>query len=237
MRSPKPFPTLLPAHALRETGPASGSPREIRPTLPFGKKILHGLLRRLSRLGLHIELFFVVREGEAGGVSTMVLPRLTCGFLRADDIPELIRLEPDAVPADLREWFGTGRLCFGVKDNQRLIAKMWCDLREFSFPPNRGVLEQHEAYLFAAYADPEYRGQGLASHMRNACYQALRERGKSTFYSYTDFFNVAARRFKSNIGAKDEALRMHIRLGKRAGITLTLRRLENDGFPLMVHRR
>ncbi len=52
-----------------------------------------------------------------------------------------------------------------------------------------------------------------------------RDRRRSIFYSHTHYFNLAARRFKAKLGATDEALRVHVRLGSGAGKTLTLRRL------------
>ena len=101
---------------------------------------------------------------------------------------------------------------------------MWCDLDEFSHPPNYRKLANDEVYLFAAFADPKYRGQGLAPLMRTAGYAALREMGRNKFYSYTDFFNTAARRFKAKLGARDEALRVHLVLFEKWSRTLTLRR-------------
>ena len=89
---------------------------------------------------------------------------------------------------------------------------MWCDLDEFYHPTHPHKLTADEAYLFLAYVDPDYRGQGLAPKMRAAAYAALRELGRSKFYSYSGFFNTAARRFKAKLGAREEGLRLHFRL-------------------------
>lgn len=186
-------------------------------------RVLGKMLRMLARMGLHIKPFLVVREGEDRDDDMAELTDFVHGFVDSSEIPELVRLQPGTDPEKLRRWFGAGRLCFGVWDGPRLIAKMWCDLDEFNFPPNRRMLNPREAYLFAAYTDPAYRGRGLAPAMRVACYRALHEKGRSVFYSYTDFCNIPARRFKKKLGALDEALRVHMRLGKGRGKTLTLR--------------
>ena len=59
--------------------------------------------------------------------------------------------------------------------------------------------------------------------MRAAGYSALREMGRNKFYSYTDFFNTAARRFKLKLGARNEARRVHLELFGKWSKTLTLR--------------
>ena len=103
---------------------------------------------------------------------------------------------------------------------------MWCDPNEFNYPPNYRKLDDDEVYLFAAFSNPDYRGQGLAPLMRSAGYAALRNRGKSRFYSYTEFFNTPARRFKEQLGERNELLRLHIDLFGKWSKTMTLRRYD-----------
>jgi GNAT superfamily N-acetyltransferase len=145
-------------------------------------------------------------------------------FLTAEDIEGLLQLEPRARREELQNWFLENKLCFGARDGSRLVAKMWCDLEAFHYPPNYRILASDEAYLFAAYTDPDYRGRDLAPLMRTACYAALQKMGRNRFYSYTEYFNTAARRFKEKLGARNEALRVHIDLFGRWSRTLTLRR-------------
>jgi hypothetical protein len=175
--------------------------------IPLRKRILPAILRRLKPLSIQIDPFLVVRESRE---STNFEPHHSSyefGFLTEADLDELIRLEPRNNKCELLDWFRQGKLCFGVKDDNRLIAKMWCDLDTFNYPPNFRHLSPNEAYLFAAYADPDCRGQDIAPKMRTACYSSLQNIGRSSFLSYTDYFNASARRFKSKLGARDEALR------------------------------
>ena len=177
---------------------------------PLRRRILPGILRRLKPIGIQIDPFLVVREGEKPLDLDTSASAFQFGFLSEAEIDELIHLQPGAVRSELLDWFGEGKLCFGVKHNKRLVAKMWCDLDAFNYPPNYRRLLSNEAYLFAAYADPDYRGQNIAPQMRAACYSALRSMGRTVFFSYTEYFNESARRFKVKLGARDEELRLHI---------------------------
>lgn len=193
------------------------------PKLPFRKRIAPGILRRLRRIGLHVEPFLVVCEGDELADLDSSQVDYHFGFLTEADIDELVRLEPKLARDRLREWFREGKLCFGVKDGSRVIAKMWCDTQAFNFPPNFRELAADEVYLYAAHVDPAYRGHDLAPMMRAACCDALKKMGRTKFLSYTDYYNYPARRFKAKLGARDESLRLHVNLFGRWSKTFTLK--------------
>ena len=187
------------------------------------KRILPALLRRMTWVGVRIDPFITVSEGETAVEIPEPPDSFSFNFLTAANVEDLIRLEPGTEREKLDTWFREGKLCYGVWDNARLIGKMWCDLEEFNYPPNFRKLADDEVYLYAAFTDPEYRGQGLAPMMRAKCYASLQEIGRSRFCSYTDYFNTAARRFKFKLGAREEALRIYLELFKKWSKTLTLR--------------
>ena len=190
----------------------------------FWPRIPSGLLNRLGRTGVSIRPFLVVREGTSNVATIASDPRFAAGFVGPDDIPELVRVQPFVDAGKCADRLRRGFLCYAVKDGSRIVAKMWCDLEEINFVPARRRLEGREAYLFDAYTDPTYRGQNLAPFMRLNCYDALRAIGRDSFVSYTEYFNTAARRFKAKLGAKDEALCVHVALFGRYSRTFTLRR-------------
>ena len=128
-----------------------------------------------------------------------------------------------SAPEKLDMWFREGKLCYGIRDHSRLIAKMWCDLDELYHPTCPQKLAVDEVYLFLAYVDPDYRGQGLASLMRVAGFASLRRMGRSKFYSYSRYFNTAARRFKAKLGAREESLIIHFQLFGKWSKSLTFR--------------
>jgi len=178
----------------------------------------------LRRVGVTIELFLTVREGENPTDFDQTHCIFSLGFLTAAEVDELIRFSGGTSREELCDWFREGKLCYGVRDGPLLIARMWCDLTEFSFPPNFRRLADDEVYLFAASAHPDYRGRNVAPLMRGACYASLRKMGRTRFYSYTDYFNTPARRFKAKLGARDEALKLHVDLFGKWSKTMTLKR-------------
>jgi len=195
------------------------------PEPSLGLRVVRWLLFRLGRAGIAIQPYLIVREGTGPAPPTIALdPRFSSGFIGPDDTPELVRVEPGITVEQCVDRFQRGLLCYAVKDGSRIVAKMWCDLEEFNFPTCFRKLESHEAYLFNAYTDPTVRGHSLAPFMRQQCYAALRARGRDTFYSYTDYFNTASRRFKYKLGAVDESLRLHVSLFGHLSRTFTLRR-------------
>ena len=185
--------------------------------------ILAAFLRGMTWLGIRADLLVIVREGEYPVEIDQPAASYDFRFLSQADIEQLVRLEPDVDKEQLETWFDEGKLCYGVWDGSRLIAKMWCDPHEFYHPTNPYKLGADEVYLFLAYVDPDYRGQGLAPQMRAAGYAALRENGRRRFYSYSRFFNTAARRFKAKLGAREEGLRIHFRFFGTWSRSLTFR--------------
>jgi hypothetical protein len=198
--------------------------------LTFLRRVLRGLLSRLGRVGISIKPWLMVREGAASTAAAITLdPRFASGFIGPDDTPELVRVEPGITAEQCADRFQRGLLCFAVKEGSRIVAKMWCDLEEVNFPPCHRKLGRQEAYLFNAYTDPTVRGHSLAPFMRQQCYAALRARGRSAFYSYSDYFNTASRRFKKKLGAIEESLFVHVTFFGRFSRTFTLRRYSTHG--------
>jgi GNAT superfamily N-acetyltransferase len=189
------------------------------------------LLRLLGRIGIRINPFLVVREGNA--VADATLPDvasdadgLQFAVAGPEQIDALLRLQRSHTHASISDWFDAGKLCFLASAGDQVVALMWCDLTAFNYPPHFRALAADEAYLFAALADPAFRGRSVAPALRRFCYQELRRRGIERFYSYTDWLNVPARRFKAKLGARDEALRVGVDLWGRWRGTFTLRRYD-----------
>jgi GNAT superfamily N-acetyltransferase len=95
-------------------------------------------------------------------------------------------------------------------------------LEDMFWEPASRKLKPEEAYLFAAYSDPEYRGQNLAPTLRAASYKALRDMGASTFYSHSEYFNLPARRFKQKVGGIEKDLQIELGLFKKWNRTITV---------------
>jgi GNAT superfamily N-acetyltransferase len=192
--------------------------------LGVGSRISRWLIKQFARAGIVIHVLLVTREGRSPSAELTVDSRFTVGFAGPEDIPELVRVEPSTDPLVCAQRFRDGLLCFVIKNDGRIVAKMWCDLAECNDPCYRRPLTQREAYLFSAYTDPAVRGQNLAPFLRQQFYAALRALGRDSIFSCTDYFNIAARRFKRKIGAEDEALYINFTVMGRFSRRFTLKR-------------
>lgn len=191
----------------------------------FGQRVLRALVWRARRVGIHISIFVIVRES----VSFANPFELAEGFrlvrLTEADVDELLALNPDPNRQEIAGLFDSGKLCFGLRYGPTLVAKMWCDLAEFSAPVARRPLTSQEAYLFSAYTARSFRGRNLAPTLRSACYAELRAMGRTHLLSYTEYFNSAARRFKTKLGAVEEDLiYVHVELLNKWSKTWPVRR-------------
>jgi GNAT superfamily N-acetyltransferase len=199
----------------------SGIPRQD----PLGKKILRWLVHQLGRARVAVEVFLVTGEGAASDAPKIeVDSRFKGGFAGPEDIEELVRVEPGTDAAMCAERLRRGLLCYAVKDGDRIVAKMWCDLEECNDRAYFRRLASREVYLFSAYTDPALRGHNLAPFMRQQCCAALKAMGRDAIFSCTDYFNTAARRFKQKLGAVDELLCVSVTLFGRFSRTFVLRR-------------
>jgi GNAT superfamily N-acetyltransferase len=118
-------------------------------------------------------------------------------------------MAPDQLE-QIREDFRLGRRCFAFRRGDEIVAASWCDTKEIHFPPCRRALARNEAYLYHAEVSRRYRGHDLAGHLRAKSYAALRSSGCDLLYSYSDYFNRPAKRFKEKIGARVLVVGLHL---------------------------
>ncbi len=176
------------------------------------RRLLGWILRLLQRLGIRVNLFYEVEEGRLAIEKPLHHPDITMSLAGVSDLDQLLLLQKEHTRVSLERWFMEGKLCFVARFENELGALMWADLEAFNYPPNFRRLESDEAYLFAAIAAPQLRGMNVTPSLRVYCYETLRKRGIRRFYSYTDYLNVAARRFKAKLNARETALRMYVDL-------------------------
>ena len=123
----------------------------------------------------------------------------------------------------MSKWLENNKLCFGVieRDSGKIVAKVWCDLKEFNFPACYRLLDDDEAYIFSSFCKPEHRGNGLAAVMRVELFKALHDRGIRRCCSYTNYFNHYARNYKTRIGSINKSLHLHLSVwGMKSNFTL-----------------
>ena len=193
---------------------------------PTFNRYLAGVLRRLHRIGIELHPFFLVREGmvEQSSESIALNPQYQFSQLDENDLPGIHNLRPGMDINRYANMIRRGTLCFGIKDEGKLIAKMWVNLEEYNSALYSQPLQADEAYLFDAFANPDYRGQNLAPYLRLKCYQAAISRGRTRIYSISDFTNTPARKFKQKLGATNQSLMLYVKLFGSNAKLITLRR-------------
>ena len=174
-------------------------------------RYLAGVFRRLLRwFNIELHPFLIVREDLQPLPADLVSlnPNYTFAQLTEAELPGIHALRPDMRLSRYEEFLRTGKECFGIFDHAgtgkepgtsepgKLIAKMWLNLESFNSAVYQRPLQADEAYLFDAFANPEYRGQNLAPYLRLRCYQRARQLGRTRIYSISDFTNTAARKFQ-----------------------------------------
>ena len=197
------------------------------------------VLRILTRL--HIEIMPYYIEQSSATISPMAsapMPDLDLGFLEIEALGEVLHLEGKNVRLEeLRKRIANGHRCFVAKHERSIIAKVWCDLSEFNYPPCRFDLQADEAYFYAMFTEPGNRGKGIAPFLRTKCYEALAEEGKSNFYSYSEYFNTPAKRFKKKLGTRNLALCLHVSLSKRFSWNWTIKKYQENAVNWQIPSR
>lgn len=172
------------------------------------QKVKHGLLAhfildRLYEIGFSFHPFYLVQEGTQHNYDN-VKPRIKpieSRFLTTEEIEKLSQHpEVGQTRLQLMSRLEKGCKCFGVFNNDQIVAYMWCNFTKcesrISFP-----LKSNEAYLFDAVSLKAFRGNNLAPFLRNQLYKYLTDKNFNRIYSITDAFNTSAANFKKKIGA------------------------------------
>jgi GNAT superfamily N-acetyltransferase len=147
------------------------------------------------------------------------------GFLGPGDMRALAaipgrRPSSETLLSRLRE----GKLCIGARYRGEIVAFTWCNLTECEMVSHRLFsLKEHEAYLFDAYTLEQFRGRGIAPHLRYRCYEELAKLGRDQCYSITAVWNPSAAKFKKKLGARVLELGMLVTLFHRRRFHVPLR--------------
>jgi Acetyltransferase (GNAT) family len=192
------------------------------------KKLLLYTTYVLSKMGILIIPFYLTQESPQDNLKIKISSKyesIACGFLPRSDIEKIYNHPETREYAQReREFINDNCLCFGLKQNDEIMAFMWCNLRRCHINWLPLNLQDNEAYLFSAYTYNKYRGMNLAPYLRYQFYKALHEIGRTRFLSLTEYFNSAAVSFKKKLNAKHVKLSIYVRFFSRFHRTFTLKR-------------
>jgi hypothetical protein len=179
---------------------------------------LSTLLRCMKLAGIQITPFYLMSEGLPPEIS-VGLTALPEGFefsiFCLNDIKVISNLperESYSDSEDVIDNFNKGEMCFGIKCSGQIVAFTWVSFEKSPTKLYRTAMRKNEAYFHDMYVLKAFRGNNLAPILRYKSYEALRDMGRDTFYSITDFFNTASFRFKQKLNAKVVFLGVYIEL-------------------------
>lgn len=181
----------------------------------------------LAKLRIRINPYYIFLE-EITGSS---LPHMEKGFEEYNihhlgpQHMKIIAAMPARKPSEkeLLNRLKKGNICIGVKHAGEFVAFSWYDLMESNIKGEKVKLKENEAYLFDIYTLPSYRGKGLAPYLRYQLYRELDKLGRHKLYSFSDYFNTPAIRFKEKLNAKKTELRLILSF-KRWRINMRLKK-------------
>ena len=192
--------------------------------------VMHGIRNRLARIGLDIRPYYWVLEGgndckqpEIKGSTS----EYSLEFLGPEDIKAM---DPTVLGYKEEEMLGylkNGKKCIGLKYKDEIAAFMWLEFIQCDFKYKITRLQENEAYLFNMHTMESFRGKNLAPYLRYQSYEILKNLGRDTFYSISEYFNSATLKFKRKLNAKNLKLILNIELFKKFHWNITLRTYHN----------
>ncbi len=175
--------------------------------------VVQHVLNKLRRSGLKIDLFWLVREGEQE-IETSFPPDYSVALLERDAAAQVEALTEWNTLEEINRRMDAGHTCLVLRHHDSVVGYTWANLEEVKDLADEYKLKQGEVYLYDAYVDPAHRGDGLASRLRNSCYNLMRKQGFSSFVSISDRFNLPSLKFKRRLGGRPEALYLGLQLGR-----------------------
>ena len=191
----------------------------------YDRSIAHSVSIRLSRLGIGVSPYIIYREDSSSinecppfepSIERVTLEN--CERLLSDFASEL-QVSPDAWRRQLQE----GKIALVMRLRDESVGYTWATLRYYAPYHRRTELGPKQAYLTDTYIAKRVRNQGMATLMRHAMYRELLRRGRTEFFSVSDFLNTPAKNWKRRMNATRLELRLALHLFHRWHADVRLR--------------
>jgi len=175
--------------------------------------------RLLQRLRKHLKInyqpYYVFREGHVPiDEPWRELPdNLSVAVLTQQDYTRVVGLSAWATAEEVQRRLAAGHVCTLICQADVVAGYTWADLQEVNDRHCNYPLPAGHAYLYDAFVANEFRGGGLASNMRAACYAHLRSMGVTGFISVSDQYNTPALKFKQRLGGEPVELYRLLQIG------------------------
>ena len=171
--------------------------------------LLHKCLLTLRSVGVNIEPYYFYREStkafinDNSGWNSKRWKQYEFFEGHESAIKEIAKFGKNSAKScqEMLQDLSRGQRCFLIKHHGKTVSSVWVDLSEINFPPLRRGLNSNEGYLFRGETVYEYRGKNIAFYLKSKMNELLLKEGREYLFSYVDYFNHPAIRFKQKTGA------------------------------------
>jgi GNAT superfamily N-acetyltransferase len=175
-------------------------------------------LDNLAKVGVDIRPMYWTKEdfGNAPPVEFKDnIEDYTFDFFGSEDLKTIVETEQKGESLDTwLAWLAEGKKCFGAKHKGDVAAYCWVFL---DYQEQKGLIsiEPDEAFLFYLFTLKKYRGKNIAPLIHVKLYEVLGNMGRNAVYSWTEYFNPSAKKFKKKLNAKFVKLILYVELFKK----------------------
>lgn len=176
---------------------------------------LFGLKNRLARVGIEIKPYYWVKEEVEKSLEPKIkgnVSEFTFRELSLAEMKLLTKSIDNLELDDLMENHKNSQLCMGLEHKGEIAAYMFIGLDDLNFKGKIFHINTNEAYLYNMWTFHSFRGRNLAPYLRYKCYGLLKDQGRDTKYSITDYFNKSSIKFKNKLNSKHLQLFIYIDL-------------------------
>ncbi|RAJ15495.1 hypothetical protein LV92_00190 [Arenibacter echinorum] len=176
---------------------------------------LFGLKNRLAKIGINIKPYYWVKEEVEKSEEPKIkgnVSEFTFRELSLDEMKLISKGIDNLSIENLMEDYENCQLCMGLEHKGEIAAYMFIGLNDLNFKGKIFHINGNEAYLYNMWTFHSFRGRNLAPYLRYKCYELLKDQGRDTKYSVTDYFNKSSIKFKNKLNSKNLQLYIYIDL-------------------------
>ncbi len=193
-------------------------------------RLKHGLMTRsvlsqLRRVGLGVRPYIVYREPPSQP-SEAELSKLDLEQISLENLDRVIECFSGEQFVKRHWWerrLRDGEIGFLMTEDAEFVGYTWVNLNRCGRLGLKIKLNDNQAYLTDTYVAKRARGRGMAVLLRQHTRSFLEKRGRSEFFSVSEYFNLPAKNFKKHLRAEPLELRIALQLFWLPGIDVRLR--------------
>jgi Acetyltransferase (GNAT) family len=180
--------------------------------------VLQVIRNKLAKAGIEFTPYYWFQAG-IGDKKMPEADRLnseySAEFLNEKEMKFIAETSRGYTESDFVSRLKDGKLCLGLKHNNKVVSFMWIYLNECTFGPRKFRLNNDEAYVTDMYTMESYRGNKLAPFLEYKNCEILNKMGRYKIFSAIEYFNSSARKYKVKLNSRKLELVLFVRLFKK----------------------